>query len=644
MTLRRQMFLLIAVPTLVIYVAILGVTTVVTYREAKNARQRLMTQLASSYAARFDAQLRSAASVADGTASFMETAGPLPDEKVYQLLGRGVARSPMVYGACMAFEPGTVKPANVLFAPYVYRGPQGGETLQRLNIDQSVYDWYRDPQYTWFTQPKRFNRSVWSEPYFDKGAGNILMATYSAPFQLNGKFGGITTVDIDLPRLHQAVARDFAEDLDFVILAANGRYVYDRDSSRILTKSISDVAAEQRNPALAELGQRMLQGTSGVDVIDGWDSPQRQWVFHAPIPSTHWVFALRFPESRVLADVRNRALASAAALGATLLLIVACIVVVSRLITAPIVRMKEKVVEVGSGNLDVRIDTNGARGVSATTQELRQLTDSFNAMTGQLRSHVDRLAAEQTARAKLEHSLQLASQIQQSLLPTQDPTHERLDIAGRSRYCDETGGDYYDFIDISQPARGSTLIAIGDVTGHGIASALVMATARAALRVQADESGQFASLLTKVNRLLAADSHNQFMTMSLLVIEPEHGTARWASAGHDPTIVFRPRDDSFHELDGGDVPLGIAPDTQYEEYQSNDIHSGDILILGTDGIWEARNPAGEMFGKDRLRDAIRAHHTRPAAEIAQAIERALDEFRGTAVQHDDVTFVAIRVK
>ena len=134
MTIRRQMILLIATPTLVIYIAILGLMMLYTYRESKRSTERTMTQLASSYASRFDGQLREAARIAETTADFMETAGPLPDEKVYQQLERNVARSPLVYGACMAFEPGTVKPPGELFAPYVHRQ---GEAFHRLNIDAS---------------------------------------------------------------------------------------------------------------------------------------------------------------------------------------------------------------------------------------------------------------------------------------------------------------------------------------------------------------------------------------------------------------------------------------------------------------------------------------------------------------------------
>jgi sigma-B regulation protein RsbU (phosphoserine phosphatase) len=508
-----------------------------------------------------------------------------------------------------------------------------------MDIDRSVYDWHGDPRYTWFTRPKSLGRGVWSDPYFDEGAGNILMATYSAVFDLGGSFGGVCTVDIDLPRLHTTVRREFVEDLDFVILTADGRFVYDPDAARILSKTIFDVAAEGHNPALAALGTRMLKGGSGAASVGSWDSPEPQWVFFAPIRSTGWVFACRVPESRVLADVRRRAAWSGAALGVTLLLIVACIIAVSRSLAAPIARLNDKVSQVAGGDLEARVDE------TSRTAELRTLAGGFNRMTLELRSQVERLAAERAARAGLEQDLELAREIQQSLLPAADPANEHLDIVGRSRYCDATGGDYYDFIDISELSPGAALIAIGDVTGHGIASALLMASVRAALRVQAGESGQLSDMLSRVNRLLSLDNrHARFMTITLLVIDPERGAVRWACAGHDPAIVFHPDTGAFEELEGGGLPLGIDADEQYQEHAANPLRPGDILVLGTDGIWELRDTAGRMFGKERLRELMRRFGDRPARELAAAIERQLDEFRGEVNQQDDITYVVVRVK
>src|SRR5687767_4746770 len=162
MKLRQQMILLIALPTLVIYVLILSLAMVYTYRESKEARQRAMTDLSLSYASRFDGQLREAARIAETTASFMGTVGTLPDEKIYQQLEHDVAQSPLVYGAALAFEPGTLKARDLLFAPYVCRDGAG---FRRVNIDRSVYDWYSDPQYTWFSRSEEHTSELQSLAY-----------------------------------------------------------------------------------------------------------------------------------------------------------------------------------------------------------------------------------------------------------------------------------------------------------------------------------------------------------------------------------------------------------------------------------------------------------------------------------------------
>src|SRR5262249_51775366 len=151
-----------------------------------------------------------------------------------------------------------------------------------------------------------------------------------------------------------------------------------------------------------------------------------------------------------------------------------------------------------------------------------------------------------------------------------DPISPRLDVAGRSKYCDETGGDYYDFIDVAPISTSSLLIAVGDVMGHGIPAALVMATVRAALRTSALSDRRLADLMTRTNQVLAVDNRlNRFVTLSLLLIDADSRTVRWASAGHDPAVVYEPRTGQTRKLEGGDVPLGVMADTHYEEFTTD---------------------------------------------------------------------------
>ncbi len=385
MTIRRQMVLLIALPTLAIYMLAAALTVAYMHSEARRTIERDMTRLASDCASRFDGHLREVARIAETSARAMESARGITDDEVYALLAKNVGQTELVYGSCMAFEPGARKAEGVLFAPYVCRDPGG---LRRMNIDQSVYDWYRDPQFTWYAQPKSLGHGVWSDPYFDEGAGNILMSTYSAPFRAGGAFGGVNTVDIDLPRLRDTVGRAFDADLDFVILAADGKFVFHPDPSRIMSKTIFDLAKERGNAPLAELGRTMLAGGQGVGLIDQWDGLRQQIVSYAPIGSAKWVFACRAPESKVMADVRRRTAWGAGGLALTLGLIVASIFVVSKRIAGPIAELRNQVREVASGNLEVRIEETGR------AEEIGDLARGINQMTSNLRAHIDRLATE----------------------------------------------------------------------------------------------------------------------------------------------------------------------------------------------------------------------------------------------------------
>jgi serine phosphatase RsbU (regulator of sigma subunit) len=274
-----------------------------------------------------------------------------------------------------------------------------------------------------------------------------------------------------------------------------------------------------------------------------------------------------------------------------------------------------------------------ARAPQHSDDEVGQLAATFNQMVPKLQEAVE-----------FRQALEVATEVQQSLLPEGNPPHAQLEIAGRCKYCDQTGGDYFDFIDIAPTDSGATLIAVGDVMGHGLPAALLMASARAALRCPAGADVRLSEMLGRVNHVLSSDRNFRFMTLTLLVVDPKAASARWASAGHDPPIVYSAVRKDFAELEGGDVPLGVDEATVYEEYSRGGFAAGDLIFLGTDGIWEATNDAGEFFGKDRLRDILKRHHTADVSQIADIVEHELKEFRGSVPQADDVTFVIIRLR
>lgn len=265
--------------------------------------------------------------------------------------------------------------------------------------------------------------------------------------------------------------------------------------------------------------------------------------------------------------------------------------------------------------------------------EVGELTRSFNTMTRQLEE-----------RSRLKNALNLAMEVQQNLLPSHDIRFHGLDIAGRSLYCDETGGDYYDFFENIGGDDHRIGVAVGDVAGHGVSAALLMTTARALIRSRISRPGGLSSVITDVNRLLCRDTGatGNFMSLFFMILDPPAGEIRWVRAGHDPALVYTPRQDAFTELNGDGIVLGMDGTWDFKAQVMSGWTKDQLILVGTDGIWETENPAGEMFGKERLRRILRRCWERPAAGILQDIVDALVLFRDGARQKDDITMVLVK--
>jgi sigma-B regulation protein RsbU (phosphoserine phosphatase) len=235
-------------------------------------------------------------------------------------------------------------------------------------------------------------------------------------------------------------------------------------------------------------------------------------------------------------------------------------------------------------------------------------------------------------------------EVQQSLLPKGPPKFPGFDIQGKAAYCDETGGDYYDFLLFERDGDTKLAIAMGDVTGHGIAAALLMTTARALVRARADAPGSLAQHITRINSLLSADNdHGRFLTLFFMVMDRERAEMRYVAAGHDPAIIYAPATDSFRELDAeGGIPLGIDASWEYLEHSAPMLAPGEVMFLGTDGIWEARDTNDVLYGKERMKEVIRANAARTSAEICDAVLEAVRAYRGTVPQLDDITMVVVK--
>ena len=342
----------------------------------------------------------------------------------------------------------------------------------------------------------------------------------------------------------------------------------------------------------------------------------------------NWLTVTVVPERDFLDEVyalgRRSLYFGVAAVLATLLLGVA----LASISVRPILELVTHVRRIGAGNLDDQLHLD-------YSPEFVQLSEEINPMTDGLRD-----------RMRVRHSLALAMKVQQALLPSTTPKLDGLDISGHSTYCDETGGDYYDFLDVAGLSEKSVSIALGDVMGHGVAAAMLMATARGVLRSRCQEPGSLSELLNHMNRMLVEDTGGErFMTMLLLTIDMETHKMRWSSAGHEAPILYDGERGVFVELQAeGSLPLGPFEEANYEEYCVDDIRSGQIYIISTDGLWEAHNEQDEQFGKGRLHDLLRRLADCSAYEIGHRIRAELVAFRGQSRPDDDVTFVIVKVE
>jgi sigma-B regulation protein RsbU (phosphoserine phosphatase) len=293
----------------------------------------------------------------------------------------------------------------------------------------------------------------------------------------------------------------------------------------------------------------------------------------------------------------------------------------------PVRRMEAAMAKVEKGNLTATVKVN-------SNDELGALAENFNQMADGLRD-----------RYRLRQSLDLAKEVQQNLLPAKDPLFPGLDIAGKSIYCDETGGDYFDFFETAGTGKKKYGVVIGDVSEHGIPSALLMASARAFLRQRTALSGTIAEIVGDVNRQLTRDVEDtgRFITLFYIQIDMNNRSISWVRAGHEPAMLYDPARDCFEALTGKGIALGIDDSWQYIEENRADLTAGQIILLSTDGIWEARNPQGMMFGRQAIYRIIRQNSHAGAANIQNAIFAGLNRFQQGVGPADDITLVVIKI-
>jgi serine phosphatase RsbU (regulator of sigma subunit) len=240
-----------------------------------------------------------------------------------------------------------------------------------------------------------------------------------------------------------------------------------------------------------------------------------------------------------------------------------------------------------------------------------------------------------------EAELEIARRIQQDLFPAAAPRAAGLDIHGVCYPAAAAGGDYFDYLRLADGRLG---LVIGDVTGHGVGPALLMAATRAYLRAFAQTHADAGTILALANRLLAEDlTDGRNVTLLLGQLDCRSRSFLFASAGHPPGYILGPDGAVRATLYSTGLPLGILADGDFTPEPATRLEPGEVLVLLTDGIVEAVSPEGEPFGDVRVLDAVRAHRGASARETVEALYRSVREFSGDQPQVDDITMIILKV-
>ena len=266
-----------------------------------------------------------------------------------------------------------------------------------------------------------------------------------------------------------------------------------------------------------------------------------------------------------------------------------------------------------------------------------RIVEEFAEGTGLLELVEQRLEQEERERERIEQELRVARDIQQASLPKEVPTLEGWEISAYYQPAKEVGGDFYDFHPLSDGRLG---LAVGDATGKGVPAALVMASARSMLRAVAQASDSPGDALRRVNDPLATDiPPNMFVTCFYAILDPNNGSLSYANAGHDLPYLRR-RSGNAEELRARGMPLGLMPGMSYEEKETI-LESGEAALFYSDGLVEAHDPEGEMFGFPKL-CALVAEHGEDRS-LGDFLMGELYSFVGEDwEQEDDITLLTLR--
>ena len=556
-------------------------------------------------------------------------------DTIFKLLSVTVANNPEIYGSTVALEPYIIDKDTPEFAPYFYKNVNG-ISFKYLKGQYKYFSW------DWYQIPKEIDRAVWSNPFYDEGGGNIIMATYSVPLHsmIDGKrkVVGVVTADISLSWLQEIVSSMKIGKTGYGFLVSkNGRMITHPIKEYVMNETIFDIAEAKGDRELRSIGREMIKGNSGFVLSKSIITGKKCWLAYAPLPNSGWSLGVVFPQDELMSDIvkLNGAVLFIGIVGFLFLLIV--IILISRSITLPILNLYKTTKDIAKGNLDFELPP------IISNDEVGELTGSFLYMRTALKKYIKELTETTAVKERMQSELRIAHDIQLSLVPKIFPPYPdrpEFDIYAMLEPAKEVGGDFYDFFFVDDT---HFCVVIGDVVGKGVPAALLMAVVKTLIKTYAVDSKSPKLTLEKVNKEISHDSTScMFVSIFIGILDTKTGEFSYSNAGHNPPVCIK-KDKKPVFLDSADaMAIGLDEKTSYGNKVLALSH-GDILCMYTDGVTEAFNENKEQFSEEKLISVLKTADTATLKDTVNNILKDIRSFAGTRAQSDDITMLLIKI-
>lgn len=534
-------------------------------------------------------------------------------------------KSDTLHAWIYVFPDGNVKSGTL----YSGKIDSGEFVFQEYKID-NFYEIY-----PWFVKVPKKETFFWSEPYIDnKLEKKSWVATNLLPFKFSGseEYNGLVAISVDLQKLKKEINNFDHAKFGYSLLISNqGLYVSHPNPDIELKKTIYDLAKMYNLPELSIAGFKLKDGISGHIKMSNssvWGKPVI--FFYAPIPDLNWGMCLVFSQEEFFKPFRKFHIKAIGVMLAFLFILFILISLICHRSTRPLLNLSKIAIQYGNGNFSARLPE------TESADEIGIMTEAFHKMRDKLLQHIEMVKSAAIKEQKNQSELEIAKDIQQSVLPTDYPCNSVFEVYASMKPARHVGGDFYDFFFIGEEKFA---VLVADVSGKGIPAALYMMTAKALIKNTAQSGMNISELFASVNNdLCSGNMSNMFVTAFLAVLNLKTGVLEYVNAGHNPPFFFDGNNYRMLEVKRNMV-LGGLPDMTYPT-EKIQMKKGQRMFLYTDGVSEAQNEKGEFYGENRLQQILQQDLQSPRHTISLVGENVKD-FAGSAEQSDDITMLEL---